>query len=249
MSEALPAPSGVELLETRRLRLVEAAAPRIPPDEQAAVNRAWDEAVRANPALFDGPAVSCAGLRRDDPDGLVITWARTTYRLHVLRRVPGAAVWLPSLFVNVVQPADDGRLLVVRMSSWTAAPGRWQLPGGSAEPPEDDGLLDTAALRRHATRELAEEIGADTAPDELTLWLIIRDEGGSVGVLFLAPPRPAPFLHERFADLVASETALGRDPELDRITLVRSPAELARLSGPHADYLEPVVRRYAARQS
>lgn len=126
MSEALPEPSVVELLETRRLRLVEAAAPRIPPEEQAAMNRAWDEAVRANQALFDGPAVSCAGLERDDPDGLVITWARTTYRLHALRRVPGATVWLPSLFVSVVQPSDDGRLLVVRMSPWTAAPGRWR---------------------------------------------------------------------------------------------------------------------------
>ncbi|WP_220504887.1 NUDIX hydrolase [Microbispora sp. H10830] len=249
MSEALPEPSVVELLEARRLRLVEAAAPRIPPEEQAAMNRAWDEAVRANPALFDGPAVSCAGLEGDDPEGLVITWARTTYRLHALRRVPGATVWLPSLFVSVVQPSDDGRLLVVRMSPWTAAPGRWQLPGGSAEPPEDDGLLDTAALRRHAMRELAEEIGVDTAPGDLTLWLVTRDADGSAGVLFLAPPRPASFLHERFAELVASETALGRDPELDRIALVHSPAELTRLSGPHVGYLEPVVRRYAARQS
>ncbi|WP_205825718.1 NUDIX hydrolase [Microbispora catharanthi] len=249
MSDALPEPSVVELLETRRLRLVEAAAPRIPPEEQAAVNRAWDEAVRANPTLFDGPAVSCAGLARDDPDGLVITWARTTYRLHALRRVPGATVWLPSLFVSVVQPSDDGRLLVVRMSPWTAAPGRWQLPGGSAEPPEDGGLLDTAALRRHATRELAEEIGVDTAPGDLTLWLVTRGEDGSAGVLFLAPPRPASFLRERFADLVESETALGRDPELDRIALVHSPAELARLSGPHVDHLEPVVRRYAAQRS
>ncbi len=51
------------------------------------------------------------------------------------------------------------------------------------------------------------------------------------------------------ADLVASETALGRDPELDRIALVHSPAELARLSGPHVDYLEPVVRRYATQRS
>ncbi|MEU6425378.1 NUDIX domain-containing protein [Microbispora sp. NPDC046973] len=249
MSEALWRPSGVELLEAHRLRLVEAAAPRIPPEEQAAMNRVWDEAVQANPALFDGPTVSCTGLERDDPDGLVITWARTTFRLHALRRVPGATAWLPSLFVSVVQPSDDGRLLVVRMSSWTAAPGQWQLPGGSAEPPEDGGLLDTAALRRHAARELAEEIGVGTAPGDLTSWLVTRGEDGSIGVMFLAPSRPASYLDERFADLVVAETALGRDPELDLIALVHSPADLARLSGPHVDYLEPVVRRYAARRS
>jgi hypothetical protein len=52
-------------------------------------------------------------------------------------------------------------------------------------------------------------------------------------------------VRDRFAALVSAETALGRAPELKEIALVRSPAELARLGGPHVDYLEPVVRRHA----
>lgn len=246
VAETLLQPSGVEFMEAHRLRLVKAAAPRVSPEERLAMDRVWDEAVQANPSLFDGPVVACVGLDREGPHSLVLTWARTTYRFYALRRVPWATSWLPSLFVCVAQPTDDGRLLVGRMSSSTAAPGRWQLPGGSIEPPDDDEALDVAALGRHAAQELVEETGIDTTPDDLTLWLVTRGENGNVGVLFRAPRRPASLLSERFAALVSSDTALGRDPELNQIALVRSQTELAELGGSQVDYLEPVVRRIAA---
>ena len=79
------------------------------------------------------------------------------------------------------------------------------------------------------------------------MWVVTRGENGSIGVLFLAPCRPAALLHDLFASLVSSETALGRESELDQIALIRSPAELVGLSGPQVDYLEPVVRRYTER--
>ncbi|WP_067186734.1 NUDIX domain-containing protein [Microtetraspora niveoalba] len=243
--EPSPRRSGVQVLEVDRLRLVEAAGPRLSPEDRLAMDRVWEEAVRANPCLFDGPVVACARLDHEGPHDVVLGWVRTTYRHYALRRLPDASLWLPSLFVAVVQPSDDGCLLVGRMSSSTAAPGRWQLPGGSVEPPEGRDRLDAAALRRHAARELVEETGVDVAPDDLTLWVLTRGESGNVGVLFLAPCRPASLLRERFAAAVSSEWALGREPELDRIALVRSPAEVAGLGGPCVDYLEPVVRRYA----
>lgn len=214
--------------------------------DRLAMDQVWAEAVEANPSLFDGPVVACAGLDWDGPHSLVLTWARTTYRFRALRQVPGASSRLSSLFVSVVQPTDDGCLLIGRMASWTAAPGRWQLPGGSVEPPDDLEPLDVAALRRHAARELVEETGIDVPLRALPLWLVLRGECGDLGVLFLAPRRPASPLRERFDALVSSETALGRDPELDRIALVRSRADLAALGGPWADYLEPIVHRYAA---
>ncbi|WP_405651294.1 NUDIX hydrolase [Streptomyces sp. RK9] len=228
---------------------METPAPEPPPWERLAMDRVWDEAVRANPSLFDGPVAACAGLTREGPHGVVLTWARTTYRRYALRRVPGATAHLPALFTDVVQPTGDGRLLVGRMARWTSAPGRWLLPGGSMEPPGDGQVLDLAALRRHASRELAEETSVESAPEALRLWLVTRGAHGGVGVLFLAPPRPAAVLRERFAALVAAETARGREPELDRIALVGSRAEVADLAGPHtglADCLEPVVGRYAA---
>ncbi|MCT9082774.1 NUDIX hydrolase [Streptomyces fulvoviolaceus] len=231
----------VELLEAGRLRLVEVAAPPMSAEQRAAMNRAWDEAVEVNPSFFDGPLAVCAGLDREPSGELVVSWSRTTYRYLALRRVPGATA-RRSLFVSVMQPTDDGRVLVGRMSSSTAAPGHWQLPGGSIEPPTGRTPLDEAALRRHAAVELAEETGIDTPAEDLTRRLVIHRSDGQIGVHYLAPSRPASQLHERFAALVAEETAQGHDPEFDRIALIGSPAELADLAGPHVVYLEPLVR-------
>ncbi|MET7730015.1 NUDIX hydrolase [Streptomyces sp. NPDC005402] len=230
-----------ELLEAEGLRLVEVAPPVVPADTRTAMDREWDEAVLANPALFDGPVAVCAGLSREAPGTLLVSWSRVTYRYFALRRVPGATT-LRSLFVSVTQPTGDGRLLVGRMSSSTAAPGRWQFPGGSVEPPTGEEPLDEHALRRHAAVELAEETGLDIPAADLTRCLVTHGEDGQVGVHYLAPPLPAPVLRERFEALVAAETARGRAPEFERIALVGSPAELPDLAGPHVGYLEPVVR-------
>ncbi|MEU5519313.1 NUDIX hydrolase [Streptomyces sp. NPDC047860] len=235
----------MDLFDAGPLRLLEAPPLRLSPRDRRAMDDAWDAAVRANPALFDGPVAGCTSLVHDERDGLVLTWVRATYRYFVLRRLPGATVRLPSLFVSVVQPSDDGRLLVGRMASWTTSPGRWQLPGGSVEPPPDGEPLDLAALRRHAARELGEETGVDTPADDLTPWQVTRQTNGSVGVLFRAPSRPAAWLHARHATLTATEHALGRTPELDRLALARSPADLTALTGQHVSYLAPVLHRHA----
>ncbi len=148
------------------------------------------------------------------------------------------------MFVNVVQPTKGGRVMVARMSSSTAAPGRWQLPGGSVEPPQERDALDASAVRRHAARELAEETGVDLPPEDLRLWAITRGQHRSIGLIFLAPALSSERLCECFEAVTALERASGADPELDRIALVRSAAEVADLDGPRVDYLEPVVRRY-----
>jgi 8-oxo-dGTP pyrophosphatase MutT (NUDIX family) len=168
-----------------------------------------------------------------------------TYRHYALRRVPGATA-LPSLFVNVVQPTDDGRVLAARMSPSTAAPGRWQLPGGSVEPPCDGALLDESALAGQAARELAEELGIGVAAEDLRLWVVTRGENRSIGLTYLAPALPEAKLRAGYTAAAAADRLRGREPELDAIALLRSPAELASLASPHADYLAPIVRRFAA---
>ncbi|MEU9026622.1 NUDIX hydrolase [Streptomyces sp. NPDC048383] len=235
---------GPELYEVSCLRLAEGAAPALSPDVEAARDRVWESTVRGNPAMFDGPVVACVELQRVDPDTLFLRWAAVTYRHRVLRRVPGAEA-LPSLFVNVVQPTHEGRVLMGRMSSWTATPGRWQFPGGAVEPPGADEVLDEPSLCGQAARELVEEIGVDVEPKRLRLWAATRGARGSVGLTHLAPSRPEAELRERFTAVVAAEGAAGRDAELDAIDFVRSPDELADLAGPHVDYLDPLLRRYA----
>ncbi len=204
-------PRAVEFLDVRRLRLVEGDPPRISPAHRATMDRAWEEAVRTVPALFDGPVVACAGMERDGRRGMTLYWTVVPYRHYALHRVPGAAA-LPSLFVAVVQPVREGGLLVGLTSASTAVPGRWQVPGGSVEPPAEGVTLDEAALRGNAARELAEETGVDVVPEELVLWAVTRGEHGNIGVFFRAVPRSAAVLRERFAASVAAETAAGVIP-------------------------------------
>lgn len=236
--------TGIDLFDVEQLQLTEAEEPPLSSSDEAARDHVWDRAVEANPALFDGPVVACAGLERTGPHILRLSWVRVTYRHYALRRVPGATA-LPSLFVNVVQPTDEGRVLVARMSLSTAAPGRWQLPGGSVEPPQAGEALDEASLACQAGRELAEELGIDAPAEVLKLWAVTRGENNSVGLTYLAQALPEAEVRAAFATAAAAERAQGREPELDGLALVRSPAELAGLTGPHVDYLEPLVRRYA----
>ncbi|MFE4832190.1 NUDIX domain-containing protein [Streptomyces sp. NPDC056672] len=245
MTETLP-PVGTDLFEVERLLLAEAAEPPLPPRDAEARDRVWDTAVRANPTLFDGPVVACGGVEWTGPRILRLSWVPVTYRHYALRRVPGATA-LPSLFVNVVQPTDDGRVLAARMSPSTAAPGRWQLPGGSVEPPQG-AVLDEPGLAGQAARELAEELGISAAAEDLKLWVVTRGENGSVGLTYLAPALPEATLRAAFTVAAAAERIQGREPELDDIALVRSPDELAGLAGPHADYLKPIVRRFSGRR-
>ncbi|MFC5666423.1 NUDIX domain-containing protein [Kitasatospora misakiensis] len=238
-----PPPPLSEVLGVRRIRLAEVAAPRLTVEERRARDQVWATMVLANPTLFDGPVVACSDTSWPRPGELHISWCRVPYRHYALRRVTSSTAPTASLSVSVVQPTDDGRLLVGRMAPTTAAPGRWQFAGGSVEPPPDGERLDLAALRRDAVRELAEETGVAATPQELELWAVTRGQYGSVGVLFLAPPLPEPTLREHFTALAPPER------ELVELAFVRSPTDLPGLPGPHADYLPPVLRRLARRQT
>ncbi|MDX3433905.1 NUDIX domain-containing protein [Streptomyces sp. ME01-18a] len=238
--------AAVELPGVRRLRLVEVAPPRLTGEQSTAMTRMWDDAVATNPSLFDGPTVVCSELEWEAPETLLLTWYRATYRLFLLRLAPVHSVSAPSVYVTVSQPTDDGRLLVGRMASSTAAPGRWQLPGGTVEPPAAGSALDMVALRRHAARELAEEVGRDVSHHLLELWAVTRGDKGNVGLHFRAPARPVAELAGQYNRLVAAEGARGRVPELDRIAFIASDADVAGLGGHCADFLPVLAARHAA---
>ncbi|MCP9211452.1 NUDIX hydrolase [Streptomyces sp. NEAU-Y11] len=235
-----PSTPAVDLFGVRRLHLVETAPPELTDAQRAAMNRRWEEMTSANPTLFDGPVVVCTGLEWKDSETMVLSWCRATYRLLVLRLDPDHAVPAPSVFVSVAQPTRDGRLLVGRMAASTVGSGRWQLPGGTIEPPTGDGGLDADALARHAARELAEEIGLDLPHRDLELWAVTRGNWGNIGFHFRAPVQAADTLKDAHAALASREIEQGRIPELDRIGFIRSEADIAGLGGPTADFL-PVL--------
>ncbi|MFF0409687.1 NUDIX hydrolase [Kitasatospora sp. NPDC004745] len=247
MSSSLPATAAtgdrLDVFERGELRLVETAAPQLSSEHHASMDQVWEQATQANPDLYDGPAVVCTDAAYDG-DTLVLSWAPVTYRHFALRRVPGAPQ-VSSVYVTVAQPVDAGGVLVGRMSASTAAPGRWQLPGGNVEPPVDGAVLDEAELRRQACRELAEEVGVHAAPQDLTLWAVTRGEHGNIGVHYEAPVLPEEVVREQFQALVQAETVNGCTPELDLITVVAG--SVAELEGPHADYLESLLHRRTGR--
>ncbi|MFF9375628.1 NUDIX hydrolase [Streptomyces griseoluteus] len=232
-----------ELWEVSRVRFEETAPPALNAAQRTAMDHRWAVAVAANPTLLDGPVAALAGFEGDGAGGLSVSWTRLTYRYRVLRGLPDAPA-VAALFVAVLQPCDDGRLLVGRMSPTTSAPGRWQPPGGTLEPPPEGRELDLEAFRRHAARELAEETGSDTAADALVPGPVVLDARGSLGFLFNAPPRPACELRERYSQLAWAEIASGVHPEFDRVELIGSLSELRSLPGPSASYLELVAGRF-----
>ncbi|MFG3223942.1 NUDIX hydrolase [Kitasatospora sp. NPDC048194] len=239
--------SAVEFFDGRALCLLEVSAPPLSSEERAAMDRLWEEAVASRPVLFDGPAVACIAVE-DAGDELLLSWARVTYRYRALRRLESCS-WLPaSVFVTVLQPVEDGGLIVGRNSGSTASPGRWALPGGSAEPPAEAGALDLAALRRHAAQELVEEVGVTADPEDMTAWGVTRGEFGNIGVHFDAPPVPAELAHKHHEALVEAEAARGAAAELDQLAVVRSAADVTAL-GHHADFLPQVVTRYTAERT
>ncbi|CAL9335896.1 hypothetical protein SUDANB6_00166 [Streptomyces sp. enrichment culture] len=237
-----PAPLPVEFVDAQRIDLVEHPPPVLSPWERREVDRLWSRTTARNPTAFDGPLVVSLGLGRPDPGRLTVRWARMTYRHRALRQLRPAGGVPGSVFVTVLLPTEAG-LVVGRGSPTTAAPGRWTLPGGTAEPPPPGQPLDVDSLRRHAARELAEEVGIHLVADELRLRYLTRGRRfGSLGFHFLAPPVPGALVRHRHAGLGAS--AAGRDAvELDELSLVATAGHATRL-GPCADYLPHVLDRY-----
>ncbi|MFD0373224.1 NUDIX hydrolase [Streptomyces sp. NPDC127114] len=243
-----PAAPPVVFVDTEQVTLdfVECPPPPLSADERREVDRRWAETRDRNPATFDGPLVAALGLDLSGSGRAVVRWARMTYRHRALRAIRPPEDVPGSVYVTVLLPTDEG-LVLGRGSRTTATPGLWSLPGGAAEPPPTGRPLDLAALRGHAVRELAEEVGVTAPESELRLWALTRGTRfDSLGFHFLAPSVPADRVRHRHAALAAAESARGIGPELDTIAFAapggRAPAPL-----PCADYLPQVLERYAAR--
>ncbi|MFD3565885.1 NUDIX hydrolase [Streptomyces sp. NPDC058667] len=238
----MPSPAAVEFL-AYDVAFVQDTPPALTPWERSEVDRLWVQTRALTPETFDGPLAVTLGVDSVGSDAPVVRWAAMTYRDRALRRLWPAERVPGSLFVTVLLPTESG-LVVGRGSPTTAAPGRWTLPGGAAEPPPSGAPLDIEVLRRHAARELAEEIGIHVDDKTLRLWALTRgNRFGSLGFHFLCPRTSSALVRGLHSEQSVAQVGHGVTPELDEIDFVPSPIMVSRL-GPTADYLPQVVDRY-----
>lgn len=231
------APDGPRLLDPGRLRFAETDPPAFEEVVEQRIRAAWDAAVAVNPHLFDGPVVACTGVGTD-ADGVVVRWAPTTFRRYAGRR-NRSLPYVACLWDGVVLTDEDGRVLVGRTASWTATPGRWQLPGGNVEPPSRAaGTLAAEAVRAHAALELREETGVDVEPSGLTPLCVLTYPTGDTGVVYRTDGHRAADVEARFADLVAHEQQAGGVAEFDRIAWIRGVSDLHGEPGTIGGYLD-----------
>ena len=223
---------------------LEAAEPVLRPDHETAMNDLWQRWVERNPTVFDGPVVAITAINESEPGRIEFSWARTTYRRHLLRQVPGAETLVP-VFVAVLQPTSAG-VLLGRMADWTASGQRWVLPGGTMEPPAPGQPLDEDLLRAHAARELAEETGLDPEPADLTRWAIARNPNGNIGFFYRAHPITDTVARACFTQHLAELRRRSEQPELTQIHLAEQPYRFDTLDGPVAETVPALLARFAS---
>jgi ribonuclease P protein component len=152
-----------------------------------AVDAAWDAMRRANPALFDGPA-----LLVDAPASGVgeLVAQRATYR-HVAALRASDAARLLGVKAIVIAPSASGapRALVgLRSSSSRVYAGMWEfVPAGTVAPPAPPAAgLGVDALIEALQAEAREELGLDLPASACTPVALVDDpDARSLDVLLL----------------------------------------------------------------
>ena len=136
----------------RPARLVESDVAIVAKALKADIDAAWNQMVRGNPHLTDGPCWHVLGVGRDGHGGATIHVTRTTYRMGAVRGL-GVATGFAGLGTKAIAHWQGQCLIGKRADTCATYPSHWEFaPGGAVEPDEDpiEGI----------ERELMEECGA-----------------------------------------------------------------------------------------
>lgn len=225
------------------MRFTQCPPPDLTPWERGGIDRLWTETRALNPAAFDGPLVVALGTDRVGPGPSAVRWATMTYRYRALRRLRPAGQVPGSLFVTALVPTGSG-LVIGRGSPVTAAPGRWTLPGGTAEPPPAGNPWTRRCCGGTPPVNWPRRRGATRRGKTAVAGVTRGRRFGSLGFHLLAPVTPS----ARVRHLHAGSCPVGGGtvPELDGIALVPA-AGRAIAPGPSADHLAQTVDRYFTR--
>lgn len=188
----------------------------------------WQARLAANPALFNGPVlgferVSVAGGRLS-----AVARRMDFATLLALLDWRPAGVDLFNLFGAAAIFSSDGRLLLGRMSGWTANPGHVKFVGGT---PDDsdvtaDGRVD---LVGSIARECAEETGLDVADAVGAPSFLVVADGPLVGLVgVLRFPWNAAELVRRIEGFIAADP----NAEIEAVVVLSRVSDAAGLDIP-----------------
>lgn len=203
----------------------------------AAIERHWAEAVRARPQLFNGRVlIQTAGAVERTASGALFrgVYTDTDFAAFLAWRdwgCPGDGV--RNGFGMAALESADGAFVLGEMGPHTANAGRVYFPSGTPDPGDIEG--DQVDVLGSIRRELAEETGLDPATLHFASTVTILSD--AVRVCFMQRVRarePAAALLARIEAALARQAA----PELTRLHLVRSPADITPAMPPFvAQYL------------
>lgn len=231
------------MTEVRSTRVVRDIDIRISPydwgfprEYAARVDAHWAELRQGKPGLFDGRVLLARDLA---VHGATLTGSAfvTGYKSFLCWRdfgYPDETVH--NLFAMPALRAADGPFMVGRMSAGTANAGRLYFPAGTPEP-SDAGADGRVRFDANILRELEEETGIGPADVRLDESWTVLFAGPAVACMKVARASvDAAALVERVANFVAGQ----REPELDGLLAVASPADI------DAAHMPPFMQRYLA---
>ncbi|WP_020179206.1 hypothetical protein [Methylopila sp. M107] len=193
-----------------------------------AIDRVWRAALAARPRMFNGRILLGERVTLED-DILLVDFREVAFAALIWLRGEGAfETRLFNVFGAAAVVSRDGVALLGRMAPHTANAGQVYFPCGTPDLGDVGG--DTVDIEGSILRELSEETGLSAPVVRPTKRAVVVFDGRLVGVIRrLESDLDASEIASRAKVYLAAE----REPELDRIVMARSAAEL----GPEApDY-------------
>ncbi|MDR4306391.1 NUDIX hydrolase [Chelatococcus sambhunathii] len=199
--------------------------PPVEAERASEIDEAWRAALERRPKMFDG-RILLADRVALEGDTLEVDFREAGFSTLMWLRGAGASeARLFNVFGAAAVISRDGAALLGRMAPHTANAGQIYFPCGT--PDLGDVCGETVDLEGSIARELAEETGLAAPVVRSTEKAIAIFDGRLVG-----------FIRRFETDLDAGELearalahlAAEREPELDRIVMARSAAELGDAS-------------------
>ncbi len=202
---------------------------------QAAIAAHWRDQAQLNPAYFNGPVWLMSRWDIGDDATLRATFLRTDFRSYLFWRHRGfeqAGVW--DAFGSGVVRTSDGAVLLGEQNPGHVNAGACYPPAGLIDD-SDAALAQPVDIDASIAREIGEETGLDVSHlnRQPGYWVTTCGLQIAISVLFDSPA-PSKELAEEVRRFLAQQP----DPELAKIHMVRTRADIARLTMPdYARYL------------